>query len=62
MKIITPGVLPNKTVHQGLCLKCKAVVEFTTDEATPHHTPKNETYLSVKCPTKDCGQDINVEI
>ena len=62
MKIISPGVLPTKAVHTGMCLKCKAVVEFAADEAKQHHTPKNETYLSVKCPTPYCYQDINVEI
>lgn len=60
MKIIKEGKLPEAVEFKGECGNCKTVVQFSASEAR-RHTHRNETYYSVKCPTKGCVKDITVE-
>lgn len=62
MKITKPGALPDEEVLKGTCTHCKCEVEFTKGEARDiQHSPKNEVYYMIDCPTKGCGRNISVE-
>lgn len=55
MKIIKPGILPNKKVYFGTCSNCKAEVEFDNDEVR-----KGALSYTAYCPTKSCYNSICV--
>lgn len=58
MKILTKGVLPEKTVMGGQCLNCKCVIECEKGEAKYTSDCRNEDYWSVPCPTHGCKSTI----
>jgi hypothetical protein len=62
MEIIEVGKLPEEQLFTGTCTHCRCRVRFKRAEAKYHSSPKNESHLSVKCPTPKCPKDIFVEI
>lgn len=58
MKVIQAGFLPDYT-HQGTCHKCGCMVEGgKKDGEVVIDTRENTTFIRVKCPTTDCGNEI----
>lgn len=62
MEIIEPGQIPEEEVFTGQCTRCRCKVRFKRSEAKYRSSPRNETFLTVKCPTAKCGNEIWVEI
>lgn len=61
MEIIEEGNIPEDEVFEGRCTRCRCKVRFKRHEAKYHAAPRNETYLTVKCPTPKCGNEIWVQ-
>lgn len=57
MRIIKPGILPNKKVYFGTCSNCKAQVEYIQSETIPGQMGLGRI---AHCPTEGCGRYIDV--
>lgn len=60
MRIIKRGIPPQEKIHQGKCMTCKTVVEFSQAEGKVTYCQKDGNSISIKCPV--CGDTIYVYI
>jgi hypothetical protein len=59
MKIIKPGVNPNKAIAEMTCTRCGCVFEATRDEF--YHISTNQRdgdIWSINCPSEGCHIDL----
>lgn len=64
MKIIKPGVLPNR-VLTGKCRNCKCEVEAHEKECKEIQSDNGgwgSIYYQIECPTVGCGEKITVSL
>ena len=63
MKIVREGKIPPMPVFEGTCDYCRAVVECPVNECSCEgdpHAHHGEARYYIKCPTKDCPRDIDM--
>jgi len=60
IKVVTFGRLPSEQKMRGKCGHCGCVVECLEGDAKTYQAGPNETGWRVKCPTKGCTHNINL--
>lgn len=57
MKVVKHGRMSGEEHYKVSCRNCRAVIEFTRDEAHHKFDEDENRYLVIKCP--DCGNDVH---
>lgn len=55
MEIIEHGKLPSEREYEAKCGNCGCRFRFKESEADRQSSPKNESFLVIKCPQNGCG-------